>query len=146
MTPAHRMRPLVLLMFLPLVTSTALANDAVHTTCLADPVCRRVYHQFPPNRAVFDALYALGTDAPEGSPAAASVAVRARLADVHVCPWNERYVVDAAGRGTCVCPDATTPCGPLTPFNNVVVYVACAAGTAAIWMHVGMDLLRSTNP
>ncbi len=122
----------------PAAAAASAADLEAHfATCLADPHCRAAYHQEPPSLAVFRSLYALGVDAPAGSPAAASAGLRARLAGVDVCPRNTRYVVDAAGVGACRCPDPDADtCGPVTPFHNVVVYVACAAGTAAILVHV----------
>ena len=135
----------IFLVLLAAVTVHA-ASDTAYTTCLADPACRRLYHQLPPNRAVFDAVYALGTDAPDGSVAAASVALRARAAGLVLCPRNERYTVDVATNvGTCTCPDdGTTLCGPVTPFHNTLVYAACFLGTVALWGHVFHAVAHTT--
>lgn len=109
----------------------------LYATCLLDPVCRALYHQNPPNEAVFRHIYRRVASNGDNR----TLALRARVAHVDVCPRNERYevVTDASGvdQGTCVCPDTATYCGPVTPHNNAVVMLACFVATGAVCLHTG---------
>ena len=97
-----------------------------YTLCLTDPLCRTLYHQYPPNRATFDHIWA------KGIGDSATTALRARVAHLHLCPLNERYVVED-GVGTCVCEDGNCR---LTPFNNTIMVVTCVACSLFLVGHV----------
>ena len=131
----------LLVLWFPHVPSVHAATDAAFDACQTDPVCRAAYHQTPANRAVFDAVYALGTDAPD----AATAALRSRAVGLRLCARNEQYTVDADGHARCTCPDDGRACGPVTPFRNDIVYVACLASTLAIWYHVLHHVHRSNK-
>jgi len=117
------MRTVLFSLILPMVVG----EDNFHL-CQTDPVCRALYHQYPPNRATFDHIWNQGTD---GN--VATIALRARVAPLHICPMNEQYIVDPSGRGACRCVQDT--CHG-TPLNNTIITVACVSCTLFLLCHV----------
>jgi len=151
-----RLLPCVVLLLLlvhdptSVLVAAASPSDAQYEACKADPACSRLYHQFPPNRQVFDRLYELGAAMPGADD---TTALRARAAELRPCPLNERYFVDSAtSKGVCRCPEeedgsveaAEVTCGQVTPFHNNIIYAACVLSTTAIVIHVAHALLGSS--
>ena len=128
--PPSRFLLSVLLVSTAATCATA-ASDAEFARCLANDKCKALYHQHPPHRATFDAIYALGT-----AVASDDAVVVARVADLRLCPHNERYVVTSTGEGVCTCPDDGQLCGVVTPFFNAIIYAACVLSTVSIVVHV----------
>jgi hypothetical protein len=102
-----------------------------YQACLENQQCRTVYHQYPPNRAVFDHIVQQGTESPPGRVQA----LLARSVGLETCARNEKYVVYGE-EGRCVCPSETAHCGRITPFHHTIVSITCVVGTIFLLGHM----------
>ena len=137
------MRHAIFAVAITLVARTVVAAPTgVWHKCRNSARCREAYQQQDANgnEQTFNALYApggVGTVETDSD-------VRALLARVahlgNVCRRNEVFV-----DGKCVCPDPDKKCGDVTPFNNGVIYAACALASVAIVLHVVHDVFRRTG-
>lgn len=122
--------------------ASAGATKADWEACLQSALCRKAYQQGDTgkgDRATFDAMYRLGSADAENESGAVTQLL-ARVAHLgSICRRNEVFV-----DGRCICPDHDNGCGDVTPFNNYVIYAACAFSTAALVAHVVSSLSQSS--
>jgi len=108
--------------------------------CLTDARCRDAYQQHTAtgDRNTFDTLYARGQEVTDNR----TMKLLARVAHLgSLCPRNEIF-----SRGECTCPtDIDGDCGEVTPFNNNVIYAACAFSAIAIVLHVWHDITKASG-